>query len=687
VAIVSGSQSGKGVALNTLIPTPKEFLPIGLLKIGDMVFDGNGHLCKVSFVSDVHLRDCYKITFDSGETVVCDDEHRWSVRKRWESSDIIINTLDLYKSFQSYFYAIECPWVSDFAIKGKIRLISQIEKVDTVPTVCIGVDSDTRSYLFGKEFIKTLNTSWGPHWLRREIYDKRGGGDYIAVTASFDLFKLKMLPSMLTVFEQIYGVGRYWTGDKLIELRDPVSGKFLAKRSVDPMWGRIILRSADALGGLESCTAKGLWLDECLAPESKISTENEEITISDIVNTNLDTKVWSYDTATGKWELKPILRWVKLKQKKPLLRIDNLLLTPNHKIWLKDKYVRSDEIVSGFDTNIKTGEETSSDGFVYNIEVEGNHNYIANGILVANCGQDRFTFDAYKALRRRAALYRARLLYTTTLYNLGWVQTQIVEPAINTGKINYYTIGKAEIDHTISKVTDSSIIQFDSIINPAFSQDEFDEARALLPEDEFYMFYKGRKANRRFLIFDNFDTVKHTIPPFEVPASWTRYMGLDFGGAHTCCVYYAEEPITKVLYAYKEYLGGGRTIKDHVSMLLAGEPGVPFCVGGSSSEGQWRAEFGWHGLPVYKPAIIDVDLGINRVYAQHQVNGIIYFNTLHGIIDQKGRYRRKRDLDGETLDMIVDKATFHYLDCERYLVSTIRPGTSIRAKIVRLGNG
>jgi hypothetical protein len=117
-------------------------------------------------------------------------------------------------------------------------------------------------------------TSFGPLWQHREIYHPeigRGGGDHIAVTGSYDLFKLKMLPALRELFESTTRQGRYWSGDKIIELRDPTKnwsenprgGTFWAKRSDDPMWGRIILRSAESGSGLESSTAKSAWLDEC----------------------------------------------------------------------------------------------------------------------------------------------------------------------------------------------------------------------------------------------------------------------------------------------------------------------------------------------------------------------------------------------------------------------------------------
>ena len=104
-------------------------------------------------------------------------------------------------------------------------------------------------------------TSWGPWWLHREI-EKKGPGDYLAVTSTYDLFKLKMLPSLRHVFEDVTGDGRYWPAGRVIEIKDPVTGKFWARRADDRMYARIILRSADTGGGLESSTAKAAWLDE-----------------------------------------------------------------------------------------------------------------------------------------------------------------------------------------------------------------------------------------------------------------------------------------------------------------------------------------------------------------------------------------------------------------------------------------
>lgn len=82
------------------------------------------------------------------------------------------------------------------------------------------------------------------------------------MTGSYDLFKLKFLPTMRECFEHVLRCGRYWASDRIIELADPATGHFQAQRADDPMWGRIILRSAESDSGLESSTAKAAILDE-----------------------------------------------------------------------------------------------------------------------------------------------------------------------------------------------------------------------------------------------------------------------------------------------------------------------------------------------------------------------------------------------------------------------------------------
>lgn len=391
-------------------------------------------------------------------------------------------------------------------------------------------------------------TVFGPQWLKREI-ERGGRGDYIAVTSSYDLFKLRMMPAIQEFFVTALGVGRYWGSDRLIELRDK-TGSFWATRSTDSMWARILLRSAQAGSGLEASTAKAIWLDEA--------------------------------------------------------------------------------------------------------------------------GQDEFGVSAYRALRRRGHIHRARILITTTLYNLGWLVQQVIKRAQMGGEKRVIRVGQAEIEITDNAGADIVLIQYDSIINPVFSPDEYFEAKGSLPDEDFQMQYRGRVARPRDLIYDILDTNRDTCDPFPIPPHWPRYMGLDFGSVHLAAMKYAEQPKTGVLYAYQEYLEGHKLIAEHVRDLLDNETRVPFTVGGSSSEGQWRDEFSAAGLIVHAPSVTPVWLGINIVYGAHKQHRIVYFNTLEGILDEKGKYRRARNKrTSELTDDIEQKSTFHRIDSERYVISEL----------------
>jgi hypothetical protein len=398
-------------------------------------------------------------------------------------------------------------------------------------------------------------TTFSPWWLNREIRTK-GAGDYLAITSSFSLFRLKFLPALLQVFEHILGFGRFWAGDQVIELSDPITGKFWAVKATDPMWGRIILRSAQALGGLESATAKAAVLDEA--------------------------------------------------------------------------------------------------------------------------GQDDFTIDAYRAIRRRLTLNLGRMLLTTTLYNLGWINTEIITPAIKDGETKTLTMDNgSEIDVTDSEKADTTLVQADSIVNPEFPMSEYEEAKEKLPSDVFAMFFRGRVTRPRHMIYDIYDDEKHLCPPFKIPDEWPRWMGLDFGGVNTHALYVAQDPGNKRLYFYREYHAGKKSAAEHVADMMFGEAGVPTCYGGAKAEGQWRQEFRTAGLPVREPKVADVWLGINRAYALLKEGlpdqaRVQIFDNLDNLRTELTSYHRKTDSQGNPVeDEIAAKNTMHGCDCFRYVCASL----------------
>lgn len=379
-------------------------------------------------------------------------------------------------------------------------------------------------------------TSFGSWWLYREI-ERCGAGDYIAVTASYDLFKLKMLPEIRNVFEHILKIGRYWSGDKVLEIRDPATGEFWASRADDPMYARIILRSAEAKSGLESSSALAGWADEA--------------------------------------------------------------------------------------------------------------------------GQDKFTLSAWEAFRRRLTLSRGRILITTTPYNLGWLKQQIAD----------------------RRGLGVDVINFDSIANPNFSREEFDELKATMPTWKFNMFHRGLFERPPGMIYNDFiDDYRehggHKVKPFPLPRSWLSYVGVDPGVIHTCKVWLARDPENYIYYLYRESLGDRKGAPEHAAEALTiadenHETVIKWAVGAKSEiyhQEDWRnAGVG----SVYAPEHSDVEAGIDRVIALLRQRQLFIFDTCTGTLDQMGTYARVIDDSANVTEKIKDKETYHYLDALRYVAEQL----------------
>ncbi len=300
--------------------------------------------------------------------------------------------------------------------------------------------------------------------------------------------------------------------------------------------------------------------------------------------------------------------------------------------------------------------------FGYAEDPESLESATAKAAWLDECGQKKFKLGSWEAIQRRLSLAQGRALMTTTPYDLGWLKQQVW-------------------DRWKKGDTDYEVVRFDSTENPLFPKDEFERMRRTLPKWKFDLFYRAIFTRPAGMIYDSFIDemlpAGHKCPRFAIPAHWERFLGLDFGGVNTAGTFYAAEADqqgkkTGRYYLYRTYLEGGRTATEHAKALLKGEPGIPVCVGGSRSEGQWRAEFRAGGLPVQAPPIKDVEVGINRVYGAHAEGQILAFDDLDAYLAEKMSYTRELDDMGEPTEKIEDKETFHLMDSERYIWSVLR---------------
>ena len=386
-------------------------------------------------------------------------------------------------------------------------------------------------------------TEFGPHWLAREILT-RGPGDYYAVTATYDLFKLKMLPALTRLFSPKIG-WQFLAGDQILE--------HAASRT------RIILRSAMSTGGLEAGTGRAAWLDEA--------------------------------------------------------------------------------------------------------------------------GQDAFVREAWDAIQRRLSIHRGRILITTTLYNFGWLKTEVYDRA-EAGDPMY------------------DVIQFKSTENPAYPPEEYARQKASLPAWKFEMTCNGSFSRPAGLIFSDYidsytpqlpnglvdphpdpapdpapalAPLGHLVHAFTPPHTFPRIVGIDFGGTeHTALIWLAEDTQNSIYYVYREAIGGGMSGLEHAKAALAytrpnpitGTPqeSVRLWTGGSRGENDARLEWNLSGIPVVIPFITDVEAGIDQIISLFKQRRLFVMDNLGRLRAELRSYSRELDEAGSPTTKIDSKSKFHALD-------------------------
>ena len=143
-------------------------------------------------------------------------------------------------------------------------------------------------------------------------------------------------------------------------------------------------------------------IDECLTGDSLVQTDNGLMRIDD--QNLLGKQVLSYNEKSSKWEYKKVLRWLDRGVKPTLIIKTNqrsIQCTGNHLIKTESGWTPASNIKVGmnilspvpvelslqWNTNLERVESVTvaGDEPVYDIEVEDNHNFVANGLLVHNC--------------------------------------------------------------------------------------------------------------------------------------------------------------------------------------------------------------------------------------------------------------------------------------------------------------
>ena len=282
-------------------------------------------------------------------------------------------------------------------------------------------------------------------------------------------------------------------------------------------------------------------------------------------------------------------------------------------------------------------------GVVYFISAETPHRMQgihAKGIVGDEAGLfDRLWWDTAV---QRIAYKRGQILLLTTPYSQNWLKTEVWDRWM-AGDENFHVENPTSLD------------------NPFYPKDEYERAKRQLPDWKFRMLFEGKFTKPAGLIYPEYETVE----PFEIPADWYVFGGVDFGFNNPfAVVWIAEDPESGVFYIFAEFKKSGLTIDDMEKVLKTRR-----CIYYADPASKEALEtLKMRGIDI-RPAKKDVLSGITFVQGLFKSGRLKVFKNLRYLIDELNSYQWEMDRTEQLLDK-PRKENDHLCDAARYALFT-----------------
>jgi deoxycytidine triphosphate deaminase len=127
---IAGRLEGKALAIDTPIPTPRGWRPMGDLRIGEEVFDEIGRPTPVVAATGIMVnRACAEVVFSDGQSIVADLAHRWLTRSKSERKHLRPGTVRSTKEIANSLRAGN-EWNHHVQLAGAARYPEQPLPID-----------------------------------------------------------------------------------------------------------------------------------------------------------------------------------------------------------------------------------------------------------------------------------------------------------------------------------------------------------------------------------------------------------------------------------------------------------------------------------------------------------------------------------------------------------------------------
>ena len=216
--------------------------------------------------------------------------------------------------------------------------------------------------------------------------------------------------------------------------------------------------------------------------------------------------------------------------------------------------------------------------------------------------------------------------------------------------------------------------------NPYLAEDgRYEEMLKALPPTQRKQLLEGNWDVNEGAAFTEFDLDTHVITPFEIPISWERVKGVDYGySSESACIWGTVDPTDGTLIIYRELYRKGLTGEDLGRLITEKELTDPYSVQGVLDTAAW-AKTGTTG-PTVGESLIRAGHKLrradkNRVQGKIQIHEYLrvqqsgrprlqIFNTCPNLI----RELQSIPLDKNNSEDVDTHAPDHAYDALRYLI-------------------
>lgn len=250
----------------------------------------------------------------------------------------------------------------------------------------------------------------------------------------------------------------------------------------------------------------------------------------------------------------------------------------------------------------------------------------------------------------RLSVTQGRAILTTTPYAVNWFYKEVWKRAHDGDK-------------------DYEVITWSSVDNPVFPREEYERAKRTLPKAIFERRYNGQFTRLEGLVYPEFDEEAHIVDSFDVPSSWLRFGGLDFGKSNPnaiLCI--AQDPQTKIFYVYREFYQAETLLKT-ISQFLHNQD-LAYVLADTQAAQNIMELNRFYGNRNVKTADKNKDTGIARIRGLLAEGRLKFFRgRTEKTLDEIQEYHYATpDADGFNNDKTVDKNN-HCMDALRYAFS------------------